>query len=91
MELLKIELSPEKFDAAVHGPMDGQPSLPDAGDMAIYVKPGATEKGNAGAVVTFTVQLPNGSTRRAQCVTTVANLLNALSILRGWQEGGHLD
>ena len=90
MEHVKIELSDQAFDAAVHGPQEGQPSLPEGGDMAIYVKRNATVGGNAMAVITFTVQLPDGTLRRAQCPTTVANLINALSILKGWKDGGHL-
>lgn len=90
MESIMIELNGQKFDDAVHGPKEGQPSLPEGGDLAIYVKKNATVGGNAMAVITFTVQLPNGTTRRAQCPTTVNNLINVLSILKGWKEGGHL-
>lgn len=89
MEKLTIQLSAEEFNRAVHGDV-GNPSLPEAGDLAIYVKPGATAMGNAGAVITFAVILPDGTSRRAQAVVTVANLINALHIIRGWQEGGHL-
>ena len=91
MEAIHVELSDEKFDLAVHGSPEGPPSLPEGGDLAVYVKRGATKRGNAAAVITFTVQVPGGAFRRAQCVTTVANLLGALAILRGWTEGGHLD
>lgn len=91
MEAVKIELSAEKFDAAVHGPDGGQPSLSEGGDMAIYVKKHATVGGNAMAVVTFSVQLPNGTIRRAQCPTTVNNLMSVLAILKGWHDGGHLS
>lgn len=90
MEGLHIEISAEKFDAAVHGPPEGVPSLAEAGDLAIYVKRHATKNGNAMAVITFTVQLPNGTLRRVQAVTTTALLSSALSILRGWEEGGAL-
>ena len=90
MEHIHIELSDEKFDLAVHGQPEGPPSLAEGGDLAVYVKKGATESGRAAAVITFTVQVPGGNLRRAQCVTTVANLINALAVLRGWSEGGHL-
>lgn len=90
MEHVVLELNDQKFDDAVHGPKEGLPSLPEGGDLAIYVKRNATVNGNAMAVITFTVQLPNGTLRRAQCPTTVANLLNVFAVLRGWQEGGHL-
>lgn len=91
METIHIVLSDEKFDEAVHGPIEGQPSLPEGGDLAIYVKKNATVNGNAMAVITFSVQLPGGSIRRAQCPTTVTNLLNVLTILQGWHDGGHLN
>lgn len=90
MERIIVELNDEKFDAAVHGPPEGQPSLPEGGDLAIYVKKNATVGGNAMAVLTFSVQLPNGTIRRAQCPTTVRNLTLAPAILKGWEEGGHL-
>jgi hypothetical protein len=59
--------------------------------MAIYVKRDATVGGNAMAVITFSVQLPDGTIRRAQCPTTVTNLMNALAVLKGWSDGGHLQ
>lgn len=90
MEMLKIVLDDDKFDAAVHG-REGPGSLPESGDLAIYVKKKATVGGNAMAVVTFTVQLPDGTKRRAQATTTAANLINALAVLKGWKEGGHLQ
>ncbi len=90
MEGIIVKLDDAAFDAAVHGPPEGQPSLPDCGDMAIIVKKNATVNGNAMAVITFSVQLPNGTLRRAQSPTTVANLMNVLAILKGWSDGGHL-
>lgn len=90
MEAIKIKLSDIDFDEAVHGKPEGQPTLPDAGDLAIYIKKKATVSGAAGAVLTFTVQLPNGNLQRVQTVTTVTNLMMALSVLKGWQDGGHL-
>lgn len=89
MEHITIALDDDKFDAAVHG-TEGPGSLPESGDMAIYVKKNATIEGNAMAVVTFTVQLPDGTKRRAQATNTVANLINALAVLKGWRDGGHL-
>lgn len=91
MESLEIILSDEKFDAAVHGPPDGQPSLASGLDLSIFVKKRALASGKAAAVITFSVQLPNGQVRRAQAVTTVTNLITALSALKGWRDGGHLD
>lgn len=89
MEMVKISLDDAKFDAAVHG-TEGPPSLSESGDLAIYVKKNATKQGNAMAVVTFTVQLPDGTMRRAQATTTTTNLINTLSVLKGWKDGGHL-
>jgi len=47
--------------------------------------------GQACAVITFSVELPDGSFARAQAVTSVALLESTLAILRGWQSGGHLN
>ena len=89
-EVAELERAEGQPDEAVHGKPEGQPSLPEGGDLAIYVKKNATVNGNAMAVLTFSVQLPNGTIRRAQCPTTVANLINALAVLKGWSDGGHL-
>lgn len=90
MEAITIAIDAEKFDQSVHGTPEGPPSLKEGGDMAIYVKKKATVNGNAMAVVTFTVQLPNGTLARAQCATTAVNLMAALAVLKGWHDGGHL-
>lgn len=90
MENLIIAIDPEKFDQAVHGGLDDLPVLPERGDLAVYMKPKATVNGNAMAVITFTVQLPDGSFARAQAATTAALLDTALSAVRGWREGGHI-
>lgn len=89
MESIKIALDDDKFYAAVHG-TEGPGSLPESGDLEIYVKKNATVGGNAMAVVTFTVQLPDGTKHRAQATNTVANLINALAVLKGWRDCGHL-
>ena len=89
MEGIDCRLSPEMFDKAVHGGID-HPVLPECGDLAIYVKPNATVAGKPMAVVTFSVQLPDGSHARAQATTTLALLDAVYSCIRGWREGGHL-
>lgn len=91
MEMVKVALDAARYDQAVHGKADGPPTLPEAGDLAIYVKKHCTHTKMAGAVVTFTVQLPGGQLRPVQACTTVSNLINALSVLKGWREGGHLE
>lgn len=91
MEHLQIALDSERFDKAVHGGLDCYRVLPEYGDLAIYVKPGATLRGRPMAVFTFTVQLPDGTRFRAQAVTTLTNLKNALHAIQGWESGGHLE
>ena len=86
---LPISIDPEKFDKAVHGGLD-HPVLQDAGDLAIFVKPNATEGGRAAAVLTFTVKLPDGSLARVQTATTAGVLEMAFGALKGWREGGHI-
>lgn len=90
MEHVVCELNAEKFNKAVHGGLDKNPVLKEGGDLAIYVKPKATVNGNPMAVLTFTVQLPDGSLARAQCSTTYTLLMTAFGCLRGWKEGGHI-
>lgn len=92
MTKIECRLSDEMFDKAVHGGLDDMSVLRDGGDLAIYVKKRATVNGNAAAVLTFTVELPNGGGLvRAQTVTTAALLENVLALLKGWREGGHLE
>lgn len=89
MEHVDCCLSPEKFDQAVHG--NGvDPVLPECGDLAFYFKPNATQGGKPAVVVTFTVQLPDGSLAKAQAVTTLANFESVAACVRGWKSGGHL-
>jgi hypothetical protein len=90
MEHIRVVLDDKLFDEAVHGKPEGQPSLPECGDLAIYVKKNALQSGMAAAVVTFNVVI-NGCKRRVQCVTTVTNLINAGLIMKGWREGDHLN
>ena len=90
MEHVTCELSPDKFDQTVHGGLDHLKVLPEGGDLAIYVKPRATLQNNPMAVLTFTVQLPDGRMARAQCTTTTALLESVAGAIRGWREGGHL-
>ena len=84
MEAIVVEISAEKYDVAVNS------GLAEFEDLAIYVKPGAMESGMAGAVVTFSVEMPDGTAQRVQAVTSVSNLDAALSLLRGWKDGGWL-
>lgn len=90
MESMNIALSGEKYDKAIHGGLDKLPVLPECGDLAVYIKPEATEKGNAGAVITFTVRLPDGSFARVQAATTAAMMITAGAAVRGWRDGGHI-
>jgi hypothetical protein len=90
MPSLDCRLSPEAFDQAVHGGLDDKPILPEGGDLAVYIKPNVTVGGKPMAVVTFTVQLPDGSLARAQATTTLTLLDGVFACIKGWREGGHL-
>lgn len=89
MEHINVQLSSEMYDQSLRGTAE-VPALRECGDLSIYVKPGATVGGRPGAVITFTVELSDGTKKRAQAVTTVALLDLALSSIRGWNDGGHL-
>jgi len=69
---------PAEFDVAVNG--DG--ALPQAGHIQIITKPGATGKGRSAVCLTFDVELPDGSIRRAQAVTTLLNLATMAGALK---------
>lgn len=89
MESAQILLDAEGFDKAIHGGLDSYPVIPERGDLAFYIKPGATESGKAGVAITFTA-VCEGKTVRCQTVTTAA-MLDALgSALRGYRDGGHI-
>lgn len=91
MENVTVVIDAGKFDEAVRGGLpDGLPVLQEGRDLAVYVKPGATAGGKAAAVLTFTVQLPDGSFARAQAVTTLALLESLGMAAKGWREGGHV-
>lgn len=84
MEVLRCQLSADEFDKAVHE------GLPECGDLAVYIKPNATVRGNPMVVVTFTVQLPDGTKARVQATTTLALYESTFACIRGWKSGGLL-
>lgn len=90
MEHLHVSLSAEDFDKAIHGGLDDKPILPEAGDLAFYVKPNGTVGGRAVVAITFSVQLPDGTMARAQATTTAALIENLAAALRGWRLGDHI-
>lgn len=90
MEHVTCNLDPELFDKAVHGGLDDKPVLPENGDLSLYGKAKATVGGNGMVVLTFTVQLPDGTLARAQCTTTARLFLLMAQCVRGWVDGGHL-
>ena len=66
----------EYFDKAVHC------GTPQASHMGIITKDHALQSGKGGAVIAFKVEV-DGKIVDVQATTTVLNLLNALSALRG--------
>lgn len=78
-EQLSIVLDPDNgqsYDKALRQPG----ILKEAGNLTITTKDKATLEGNAGAIITFSVEMPDGSIRPVQAVTTV-KLLKALGRL----------
>lgn len=87
--MLQVKLDADAFDRAVHGaPGDGV--LRDGGDLAMIIKPNATDAGHALVVFTFTVELPTGLFARAQSVTTAKLVAMAADALRAYRDGGHI-
>ena len=76
MESIAINLNDaEKFDSIL------KDSLPEGGDLQIITKNGATVGGQPAVMFAFSVQLPDGSLKKAQIVTTlrlVTTILRAL-------------
>lgn len=91
MESLNVKIDADLFDRAVHGGLDENPVLAEAGDLAIYAKPNATVQGNGMVVITFTVRCPDGTMARAQAVTTAKLFAFATGAVRGWVEGGPMS
>ena len=90
-EMMKLTLSAERYDAVVQGKAgDGFRVLADYADPELIVKPGCTESGRAGACLTFTVEMPDGSRARVQTCVTAALLETAGMAVKGWREGGHI-
>lgn len=66
MEQIDIKLNNvERFKEVIEN------SLPDGGGLEIITNDSAMKSGRAGVMLTFTVQLPDGSIARAQAVTTM--------------------
>lgn len=77
MEKFGIQLNDaQSFDAVLKG------SLPDGGDVTLITKDNATTGGNPAVMLTFSVQLPDGSMAIAQTVTTLRNFLAAAQVLK---------
>lgn len=55
------------FDQRVRG----DDVLPDGGDLTVVTKNNGTKEGRPIVLFTFTVQLPDGTLRKVQTVTTV--------------------
>ncbi len=66
MEQLKLKTNNvERFDEVIRD------SLRDCGDMEIVTKDAGMQSGRGIVMVTFTVELPDGTLRRAQSVTSM--------------------
>jgi hypothetical protein len=62
VEQFKVKLDAELFDSIIKN------SLPEGGDLEAIIKPGATQEGRPCVMLTFTVELPDGTLGRAQVV-----------------------
>lgn len=89
MESIALSIDPTAFDRCLRA--TNPPSLKDAGDLAIYIKPKATTSLAPAAMLTFTVQLPDGTMARAQTVTTVECLKSALMMIQAFEAAGRFN
>lgn len=69
---------PAAFDRFVHE------GLPEGQDLTLAIKARATAGGRPAVVLTWTVRLPDGSTARAQAVTTAGAFLALAAAVRGF-------
>ena len=69
-----------RFDELVHT------GLPEGRNIEMASKMGATVNGEPAIVVSFTVQLPDGSTARAQAATTLKAFKAGVDTLAGYHE-----
>lgn len=86
MECIRLYLgSKEEYDRGVHGSKQpgGLPVLAEMGDLKIATLDDATVTKKPGAVLYFTVRLPDGTKAQAQAVTTVGLLATLAAALRG--------
>ncbi len=85
MEQIRLLLNqPKEFDAHLKGTdPQGKPILQDAGDLMAISKDNATVGGRPAVLLTFTVQLPDGTLARAQTVTTLGNFMTVAAGFRG--------
>jgi hypothetical protein len=80
MEHVQISLDDgtgAKFDEALRD------TLPDGGDLRVVTKDNGTVGGRPIVMLTFTAQLPDGSVRRVQTVTTVRQFQAVAAAIRG--------
>lgn len=78
MENLRLVLGNDKmFDELVNG------GLPQASDLTLCTKDHATQRGMPAVVISFDVQLPDGTVKKVQAVTTVRLLVGFYSAMKG--------
>ena len=80
----------ENLDIVLDSDYDGKDydavlsdTLPECGDMKTIVKHGAMTSGKSAVMVTFTVQLPDGTTKRVQAVTSANLFIQAGNLVKG--------
>lgn len=80
--MIRIVLGDDaEFDKALGRGSPGV--LRDGGDLAIISKDKGTEQGRPVVVLTFTVELPDGSWKAAQTTVTYRELFCAVKALEG--------
>lgn len=81
MEKLSLLLDPlfdgKDFDEALKN------TLPEAGDLKVIVKHDATQGGNSVVMITFTVELPDGTRKRVKAVTTALLFVQSALAIQG--------
>lgn len=87
MEALRTKLNDvDRFDEVI------RTSLPDCGDMEIITKDAGMQSGRGIVMITFSVQLPDGTMARAQSVTTMRMFRAiALAVFSTYSDEGYRE
>lgn len=81
MEAITVLLDDSAYDAAVHA----KDALPECMDLKFCLKRKPTQSGKAAVCITWSVILPSGMMATCQVTTTLASLMAAVDLMKGYE------